>query len=295
MRVVLSDNHQKPWGELEIAFAPIPQRASWLTWWSPSTIRLITFILAASFLLFWLFLSRMLTVLDPAAVIPDRMQLLMDTLVEGMVILDEQGRIVMANQSFAKTAFSSVERLMGQRPSSLPWVPSDGDGGGGGATHSHPWDLDASSDLQQRGVPMELLIGARHSRRLIVNASPIPGPDGAQLGVVVTFADQTVVEADNLHMSQFVARVGDASEHICQLHEQIRSHADDAELKHLGPLAAAVRELTELCHTATRDADIPSAAIERDVPDTRNVPASNPSDNERSGQVTTPLPNAVQS
>src|SRR5947208_1840573 len=33
MRVMLSDK-QKPWGELQIAFAPMPQYATWRDWWS---------------------------------------------------------------------------------------------------------------------------------------------------------------------------------------------------------------------------------------------------------------------
>src|SRR5438876_1212199 len=82
-----------------IAFAPMPQYATWRDWWSQTETRLKLFILAGSFVLFWFYLSRMLTMLDPSSVIPGRMQLLMDTLVEGMVILDENERIVMANQS----------------------------------------------------------------------------------------------------------------------------------------------------------------------------------------------------
>ena len=251
LRVMLSDK-QKPWGELQIAFAPMPQYTTWYDWWSQTETRLKVFILAGSFVLFWFYLSRMLTMLDPSSVIPDRMQLLMDTLVEGMVILDENERIVMANQSFANTAFSSVDRLIGQKLSSLPWRGQDG-----AEANFHPWNVEESRDLQQRGVPMQLLIGARHARRLNVNASPILAADGTHMGMVVTFADQTVIEADNLHMSQFVSHVTDAAENIRRLQEDLRSH--DPELRRFEEMARAVRELAELCHTAPRDTLNPSA------------------------------------
>jgi PAS domain S-box-containing protein len=257
VRVVLYEG-QKPWGELEIAFAPLEGPTTWHAWWQSPPVRLTIFILAGVFILFWLFLSRMLRTLDPSAAVPERMQLMMDTLVEGMVILDEKDQIVMANESFARTAFLPLERLIGRTLSSLPWQSENGEG----APDLYPWRAAEQSNLRQRSVSMRLQIGSRHTRRLSVNASPIPGPDGAHLGVLVTFNDQTAVEAENLQMSQIVARFGDASESVRQLREQLESHADHGQLAQLEELAAAAREIAGICQTVT---PVSSAIDENDL------------------------------
>ena len=248
IHVVLYEN-QNPWGELEIAFAPLPDSADWAAWWSSPTVQLTAFILASVFLLFWLFLCRMLRVLDPSAAVPEHMQLLMDTLVEGMVVLDERERIVMANQSFASTSFSPIERLLGKTLSSLPWLANEGDG----APELYPWKTAGQSDLPQRSVPMRLQIGTRHFRRLTVNASPILDHEGAHLGVIVTFDDQTVVETENIQMAQFVTTFNKAGDDIRYLIEEVRSHADQGQLSRLDNLSRVAVDLAQLCQSASKD------------------------------------------
>ena len=239
VRVVLS-SRQRPWGQLEVVFAATPRPVGLADWWSISSVRLMVFVISGEFVLFWLYLSRMLTMLDPSSVIPNRMQLLMDTLVEGMVVLDNQGHIVMANQAIAQTAFTSAEQLIGQRLSDLPWLSGDSEAA------SHPWDTERSGDLQLRGVPMQLRIGTRHARRLNVNVSPILGTDAKRRGTLVTFDDQTIVEEDNAKLSHVLARFSNAGDQIRQLREQLPSQAI-SQLDQLEELAASARELAQLC------------------------------------------------
>jgi PAS domain-containing protein len=248
MQIVLYQN-QKPWGQFEICFRGFPQQSTWAAWWSTPMVQLMAFVIAAVFLLFWIYLSRALTMLDPSGVVPQRMQLLMDTLVEGMVVLDDQDRIVMANRSFASTAFVPVERLIGRKLSSLPWLAPEGDG----APDIYPWKASGQSDLQQRGVPIRLGIGPRHARRLNVNASPILGPEGALRGVLVTFDDQTVIETDNLQLGRFLTRFSDASQEIRLLYEQVQSNVDSGQTAKLNELTQAVSELTQLCQAASKN------------------------------------------
>jgi PAS domain-containing protein len=257
IQVLLSEN-QKPWGQLEISFAPLPSAASWTEWWFTSSVQMTAFILASVFLFFWLFLSRMLKVLDPSSAVPDRVQVLMDTLVEGLVIIDEKDRIVMANQSFANTVFSPVERLIGRTLSALPWLADEGEG----TPELYPWKSVARSDLQQRGVPMRLQIGNRHVRRLTVNASPILDREGTHLGVIVTFADQTVVEAENLQMAHLVATFNKAGDDMGQLLAEVRSHANQGQLERLDNLAKVAVELAQLCQSVSKDQNSPATTAD---------------------------------
>lgn len=241
---------QKLWGRLEIAFKdPHQSRTSLAAWWSTPTAQLMSFLICALFLLFWLYLSRMLTMLHPSAVIPDRMQLLMDTLVEGIAILDNQGQMVMTNEAFAQTAFISIPGLIGRKLSSLPWLADKGEA----APEVYPWEAGGRNKLQQRGVPMRLQIGARHTRRLNVNASPIQSPDGKVRGTIVTFDDQTTLEEDNIQLSHFISKFSNAGIHIRQLRKDLQRHASDDQLEKLDDLARAANELTQLCQYGTEN------------------------------------------
>jgi PAS domain S-box-containing protein len=212
-----------------------------------------TFILAGVFLLFWLFLSRMLRTLDPTAAVPERMQLMMDTLVEGMAILDMQDQIVMANESFARTAFLPMERLIGRTLSSLPWLTDNDEA----AAELFPWKAAMQTNLRQRGVSMRLQIGSRHTHRLNVNASPIPAPDGTPLGVLVTFNDQTAVEADNLQILKFVSRFSDAGETFRRLREQLETRADRDHLAELDKVIGAAREMADVLQSVAPPGTVP--------------------------------------
>jgi len=68
-----------------------------------------------------------------------------------------------------------------------------------------PWTLVERSNLQQRGIMLRLKVGTRHTRSLSVNASPISSPDGKYRGSMVTFSDQTVVEAENQSLTQLIS------------------------------------------------------------------------------------------
>jgi PAS domain-containing protein len=254
MQILLYDG-KSPWGQLEIAFKPLQKPATWTAWWSVPRVRLAIFIVAGCYLLFWVFLSRMLKMLDPSAAVPERMQLMMDTLVEGMVILDNDGQIVMVNQSFARTAFSPVDRLIGRTLSSLPWLAHDGPH----APEIYPWQAVQQSDLPQRGVALRLQIGARHDRRLNVNASPILDPGGTRQGVLVTFDDQTIVESDNLQLAKFITRFSEASNDLHQFREQLKSLGDYEHLAQLEELAVVAREIAGVSKSAAEGA--PAAPI----------------------------------
>jgi PAS domain-containing protein len=239
-------SNQKSWGELEICFKPLDEPATWLGWFAIPMVRAATFLLAAFFLLFWIYLSRMLRMLDPSSAVPDRMQLLLDTMVEGMVILDTHDNIVMANESFAAAAFTTVNRLIGQKLSALPWQTGDENA----PPETLPWRVARQSQLQQRRVQLRLKIGMRHVRSLAINVSPILGPRGALCGILVTFDDQTVIEVENLQMAQVVTKIGVASDGLHQLQRNYHQTADQQQRLALDAMIQTIDEVTQLCNSA---------------------------------------------
>ncbi|HVT90042.1 MAG TPA: PAS domain-containing protein [Tepidisphaeraceae bacterium] len=206
-----------PWGQFEICFQPLAAPVPWNDWWHAPKTQTTIFILATLCLLFWIFLSRTLKELDPSTAVPERVQVLLDTMVEGSAVLDHSGSIVMTNQAFALIAFTTPDRLIGQDLASLAWM--------NGADNTRPdvlpWEVAMKDKLQQRGTMLRLKIGSRQARYLSVNASPILSASGSLEGALVTFSDQTVVEAENERLSQYISILQEGKEDMRDLEQMV--------------------------------------------------------------------------
>src|SRR5438067_2423877 len=80
---------------------------------SPTTM-LVGFVAVGGFLAYYFYMRRMLRHLDPSSVIPDRVKTMLNTLAEGVLILDKQERIVLANEAFAAIVGRNCNELQGQ-------------------------------------------------------------------------------------------------------------------------------------------------------------------------------------
>ena len=115
--VVISANG-KPWGDLQIGFEPYSKTGSLLGFAFP--YGLLLFVFGASSLIAWMILARSLRYLNPSNVVPDRVRSALDTLAEGLVLLDGNGEIAHANESFRNIAASETE-LLGKELNSFGW------------------------------------------------------------------------------------------------------------------------------------------------------------------------------
>ena len=70
--------------------------------WAVYTSRLVNdrFVSLTSFLVFYLYLGKMLKQLDPSQAIPDRVRTALDTMAEGLLVMDAKQNIVLANLAF---------------------------------------------------------------------------------------------------------------------------------------------------------------------------------------------------
>ncbi len=113
------------WGQLELRYKPIePPGISGLLH-SP-LLRLAAFVALAGFIAFYFYLGRVLSQLDPSRAIPGRVRAALDTLTEGLLVIDKRQNIVLANEAFARLLGSVPEKLLGQQVSKLAWLGADG-------------------------------------------------------------------------------------------------------------------------------------------------------------------------
>jgi diguanylate cyclase (GGDEF)-like protein len=206
------------WGTLEFAyrrpllpmpgFVPLGVAAIL----SNPVLRVGGFLFAAGFLAYSFYLRRTLRHLDPSSVIPPRVRAMLDSLTEGVAVLDRSGRIVLANEAFGRSAGESAERLQGRRADQLSWLePRTRE-----PAKSFPWAGALASGRTTKAVT--LCLGGKpveapdqsqsHSpfdsaqRIFSVNASPILAPTGQVRGALVTVDDVTEVERMNLLLTE---------------------------------------------------------------------------------------------
>ncbi len=194
------------WGTVELVFAPISPTGLWGYIASPRT-QLVTFIGAATFLLCSIYLRKTLQHLDPSKVVPGRVRSALDTLAEGLLVLDNNQRIMLANQSFAEIVGEPPEKLLGRTASQLPWTfPNN-------TVHNeYPWEIAFRAETPLAGVMLYLMDHGGRNRSFMVNCTPIPGTDGKSRGVLASFEDVTQLEETQQELSRS-KEAADAANH----------------------------------------------------------------------------------
>jgi len=185
-----------PWGHAELRFTPL-REAGWLGWlMSPST-RASIFMCAACGLMFLAYLHKMLKHLDPSKAVPSRVRSALNTLAEGLLVLDNQERIMLANDAFGAWMGVPAESLTGRRASELPWLLDEH------ATRGFifPW-MTAIVDQEISSGETLRLHSASGERILAVNVSQVTGGKGESRGVLVTFEDITQIENNKQELSR---------------------------------------------------------------------------------------------
>ena len=173
-----------PQGAIEIVFAP--PRAGQGFMGVPRTVWLfILFIAAGGFAGYYLLLRRTLKQLDPARVVPERVQRAFDTLSEGVVILDERERILLVNEAF--TALIGTTPPRGTDINKLSWRMPDGKEADGG----YVWHTAIREAREIRGDTLGLRTRGGRLHNLTVGAAPIRGENERIMGAIVTLGDMT--------------------------------------------------------------------------------------------------------
>ena len=106
------------WGNIEVRFRP-PSMAS--AWGIGSFTGLTVFVVMSGFALGACYLKSVLRHIDPrqANIVPERVRATLNTIAEGVLVLDKDQRIALANDAFARTVGETSETLTGRKSPSF--------------------------------------------------------------------------------------------------------------------------------------------------------------------------------
>lgn len=203
-----------PWGALEICFTePV---GTILGVFAVSDVALVLFIAVAGAAVYYFYLRKVLDHLNPASVVPERVRTTLNTLAEGVVVLDTRERVILGNDAFGKTIGIDPEQLQGRTLAAFPWR-----GETEGFETAYPWAQAVRTGTAQNGVVVKLAGEDGGLRTFRVNASPIfAGRDACQ-GALVSFEDVTLLEQRNTTLAEALKQLKVSRDQIRQQNEKL--------------------------------------------------------------------------
>jgi diguanylate cyclase (GGDEF)-like protein/PAS domain S-box-containing protein len=217
-------NEDSGWGTLEATFTPIGQSGWWLSR-SAWFLLLAGYVVSCYAVAYYLYLRKLLTQLDPQKVIPSRVKMALDTMAEGLVILDDEGHIMLANAAFAKTIHEDTEHLIGRNVKDLAWEAQPYE-----ATEEPlPWSITLEQGIPQLGAVVYFAGGSDERLTFLVNSTPIHGQDGESRGALVSFDDITQLEKSKLELEKNRLELSEMLDSLRQSTDEIRRQNRELE------------------------------------------------------------------
>jgi diguanylate cyclase (GGDEF)-like protein len=140
----------------------------------------------------------------------------LDTIVGGVVILDDQGKILLANDSFARWLNRSVDEVADKELSSLSWTREE-DG-------AWPWDLAIQHKAPKTGVKLHLN-ACDKAYTFMVNATPVFDGNEMLTGALVSFEDISLMEEQRRHLLDVLRDLEASREQIRRQNEVLHELA----------------------------------------------------------------------
>ena len=213
--VPITQNRQL-WGNVELRFKALKSE-SFLSYFQQPIFKLIIFISLIGFFVYLVFMLRTLRQLDPTAVIPERVNAAFDTLAEGVVIIDENEYILLANISFCDKIGVAEKSLMGIKASELQWQSISAQKSG----TDLPWIKVLNSGKSTIGAQLIFEKSKDDVIKFAVNASPIMGDKDKAQGVLITLDDISLLEQHNKDLKNAVTRLHKSQFQIKQQNKEL--------------------------------------------------------------------------
>lgn len=190
------------WANVELRFKNL-KGETFFGFFDQSIFRLILFFCLIGFFVFLAFMLRTLRQLDPSSVIPERVNAAFDTLAEGVMIVDENEHILLANKAFQEKIMRDENSLVGFKASELKWKSISAQKSG----KEYPWKQVINTGKSCIGAQLIYKIANDHEIKFAMNASPILDAKDVLQGVLVTVDDISQLEQHNYDLKTVVARL----------------------------------------------------------------------------------------
>ena len=182
-------NGTERWGTVQLRLRSLDGEG-WLTWVKDPWIQFLGLVVGLGFMVYFLFMKRMLRQLDPRFVVPMQVKAALDVLNEGVVFLDNSERIVLANRAFGEIVGKDPNELVGKRLDEYSWVsvpPAP-------LLTTLPWKTALKKKCAELDFPIMLPNALGKILKFRVNCMPILNEQEQVQSLLVSLADVTKLE-----------------------------------------------------------------------------------------------------
>ena len=190
------------WGNVELRFEQLKSETLLGVFERP-IFKLLLFFILIGFFVFLVFMMRTLRQLDPSSVIPERVNAAFDTLAEGVMIVDENEHILLANRAFSDKIGYDGASLLGIKASELNWKNISAEE----PDVELPWKKVINNQRSVVGAQLIYRKAKNITLKFAINASPILGDKNQLQGVLVTLDDISELEKRNTDLKTLVERL----------------------------------------------------------------------------------------
>jgi diguanylate cyclase (GGDEF)-like protein len=209
------------WGQIEIAFRPVGA-TGWLHWLQRPAVLMTAALLILGGVGYFVYMRRVLAHLDPTAAIPERVKVALDTLVEGVLILDVSGRVLLANRAFETLSPGGERYLMGKKASELAWFVM----ALGPDKALHPWHQAVRTRQPVTGRVIDLPTGGGEVAKVVLNASPVLDAKNAVRGTIVSLNDVSALDRMNAELRKTLGELKESQTALEVRNEELRRLAE---------------------------------------------------------------------
>ncbi len=201
------------WGVVELNFVTKSDLSSW-GGIKNSFLGMLLYVATACFIGYLFFLKRVLKHLDPLKVVPERVRRAFDTLSEGVLILNEEGQIVLANKAFCEQVGLHIMQLLGRKASELDWSVDSTDQ----ALENRilPWQATLRNGKNRANGRLKYQFGDANPHIFNVKCTEILDDANLRKGALVTFDDITELEYKNFEL-EYMLKINEQSRHEISL------------------------------------------------------------------------------
>ncbi len=267
------------WGTLELRFEDLGVDG----WFGPlfdPRMRMIAGVVGLCFITFYFYLGRVLRQLDPSRAVPARVRNALDTMAEGLLVLDPKGHVVLANEAFSRVVGRAADDIVGRLVTVFEFRNGEG---APLPVDEQPWNTALATGVTQRNFRLRLPNAGGELRTFLVNASPVMGAGTRPGGVLVSFDDVTELEEKEIQLrvakNEAEAANRAKSDFLANMSHEIRTpmnavlgftellrrgyHRDDAEMRrHLDTIHGSGTHLLELINDILDLAKVESGRME---------------------------------
>jgi diguanylate cyclase (GGDEF)-like protein/PAS domain S-box-containing protein len=205
------------WGSVELTFEQLVTD-SLLASLNNSFGKAILFVALSGFVAYVLFLRKTMRELNPDEVIPERVRHALDTLSEGLMIVDQKGYVVFVNKSFADKFGVSSSDLVGRDSTNMGWLDSTSNN----KYVDLPWNETSNESDIVKGVTLKLKSGGNKSYIFNANTSLVRSPSGKVRGALITFDDITEIEAKNDELRHTLEKLNKSRKEIMRQNQELQ-------------------------------------------------------------------------